>query len=411
MTSTAPLRLSLHSQSSVLSLRWIRLFSSSEAENLFRELPTTQRRRRLDVALTGLPNAGKSQLLNILTKSTVSAVSRKRHTTRQGVLGERTVGNTQLLFMDTPGFMRRADAKKEGLPESGHLAELRTYLPSVDHTLLVVDAAKNLTDSVKETLVELMLMALQAQGRDELLAFESDDRSTSSSREGETVRSEKEVEAYERNSLLERKFSVVVNKVDLVHPKAKLLDVAMEVGNLAESVLERLQEGRSPPSAGIQDLLPMFFYTSALKQEGTDDLLYYLLDLSTPCDTWEIEPGQSTDMSPEERVQEVVREKIYRCLHKEVPYRIEQRNTLFRVVSPVDTRSPINASTDKSPSMGVVVHQELVARTKSHVELVRGSGGQTLERIRQSAQKDLERIFGCRVSLQLHIKYSKSKSR
>jgi GTP-binding protein Era len=277
----------------------------------------------------------------------------------------------------------------------------------------VVDAAKKLTDSVKETLIELMILALKAQGRDEMSAIKSNEGSTAYDREDRTVDSEndREIEVYERNPLLQRKFSVVLNKVDLVHPKSDLLEVAMQVGNLAESCFERLLAGSSPANAEIQEQLPMFFYTSALKQEGTDDLLHYLLDLATPCDTWEIEPGQSTDMTPEDRVQEIVREKIYRCLHKEVPYQIEQRNTLFRAVPSIDHRSPIGPSTSTSPSLGIVVHQELVLRTKSHVELVRGRGGRTLERIRDSAQKDLERIFRCRVSLQLHIKYSKSKSR
>lgn len=41
-----------------------------------------QLRKRLDVALVGAPNAGKSQLLNSLIGSKVAAVSRKRHTTR-----------------------------------------------------------------------------------------------------------------------------------------------------------------------------------------------------------------------------------------------------------------------------------------------------------------------------------------
>jgi GTP-binding protein Era len=308
--------------------------------------------------------------------------------------------------------MRRSDAKREGLPESGHLTELRAYLPNVDHTLLVVDAAKKLTDSVRETLVELMLLALQAQGRHEFSAHEPSASICSSEDQmydDDALDFENEIEANAKKPMHYRKFSVVLNKVDLVHPKSELLEVAAQIGDLAETCLERLLESGSS-NISIHDQLPMFFYTSALKEEGTNDLLHYLLDLSSPCDVWEVEPGQSTDMTPEERVQEIVREKLYRCLHKEVPYRIEQRNTLLRAVA-LDNQFAKTSKNSLSRSMGIMVHQDLVLRTKSHLELVRGSGGQTLERIQESAQKDLERIFGCRVKLQLHVKHSKSKSR
>jgi GTPase len=331
-------------------------------------------------------------------------------------MGERTVNDTQLLFLDTPGFLRRSDAKREGLPESKHLAEVKAYMPNVDHTLLVVDAAKKLTDGVNTTLMDLMTLALQAKGRDEASAFEGDvndididfksfsdlddsdcddggDKPTATamgSRSGLTV----------SEPSLQRKFSVVLNKVDLVHPKSKLLEVASQLEQLAESCVQR-HALADMPDKSAHDQLPTFFYTSALKQEGTHDLLFFLLDLATPCDEFEIDPGSGTDMTPEERVQEIVREKIYRCLHKEVPYRIEQRNTLFRVVTNPDVNGEIR---------GIVVHHELVVRSKSHLELVRGSGGRTLERIRESAQRDLERMFNCKVVLQLHVKYSTSKS-
>lgn len=75
--------------------------------------PTT--RKRLDVAIVGLPNAGKSQLLNSLVGTKVAAVSRKRHTTRSGILAARTIENTQIVFVDTPGFMHHASTAREGV--------------------------------------------------------------------------------------------------------------------------------------------------------------------------------------------------------------------------------------------------------------------------------------------------------
>ncbi|MGQ9369944.1 GTPase Era [Azospirillum sp. A39] len=58
------------------------------------------------VALVGAPNAGKSTLLNALIGAKVSIVSPKVQTTRTRVLGITVTGDSQLLFVDTPGIFK-----------------------------------------------------------------------------------------------------------------------------------------------------------------------------------------------------------------------------------------------------------------------------------------------------------------
>ncbi|SCY84796.1 GTPase Era [Microvirga guangxiensis] len=58
------------------------------------------------VALIGAPNAGKSTLLNALVGSKVSIVSRKVQTTRALVRGIAMEGDTQIIFVDTPGIFK-----------------------------------------------------------------------------------------------------------------------------------------------------------------------------------------------------------------------------------------------------------------------------------------------------------------
>ena len=55
-------------------------------------------------ALIGVPNAGKSTLINALVGSKVSIVSRKVQTTRAPVRGIAVEGAAQVLFVDTPGI-------------------------------------------------------------------------------------------------------------------------------------------------------------------------------------------------------------------------------------------------------------------------------------------------------------------
>ena len=58
----------------------------------------------LKVGLIGLPNVGKSTIINSILEKKVSITSRKSQTTRNNILGIKTVGNKQMIFIDTPGM-------------------------------------------------------------------------------------------------------------------------------------------------------------------------------------------------------------------------------------------------------------------------------------------------------------------
>lgn len=58
------------------------------------------------VAIIGKPNAGKSTLLNSILGVKLSIVTPKPQTTRKTVLGIYSEGNTQIMFVDTPGIIK-----------------------------------------------------------------------------------------------------------------------------------------------------------------------------------------------------------------------------------------------------------------------------------------------------------------
>ena len=56
------------------------------------------------ISIIGVPNVGKSSLLNKLLGAKVAIISPKPQTTRTKITGVLTEGDTQLVFIDTPGF-------------------------------------------------------------------------------------------------------------------------------------------------------------------------------------------------------------------------------------------------------------------------------------------------------------------
>ena len=56
------------------------------------------------LTIAGRTNAGKSSLLNTVVGEKIASVSSKSQTTRTRITGIKTIGETQLVFMDTPGL-------------------------------------------------------------------------------------------------------------------------------------------------------------------------------------------------------------------------------------------------------------------------------------------------------------------
>ncbi|MEY4712154.1 MAG: putative GTP-binding protein [Pseudomonadota bacterium] len=90
------------------------------------------------VAIVGKPNVGKSTLLNALVGQKISITSRKAQTTRHRITGIRTRGDTQFVFVDTPGFQtRHSTALNKSLNKT-----VMGVISDVDVVLFVVDAGK-----------------------------------------------------------------------------------------------------------------------------------------------------------------------------------------------------------------------------------------------------------------------------
>ena len=90
------------------------------------------------VALVGRPNVGKSTLLNFLLEQKLSITSRKPQTTRQQVLGVKTVDADQMIFVDTPGLHR--DEPKAINKAMNHSAT--SAMADVDLVLFLIDRGK-----------------------------------------------------------------------------------------------------------------------------------------------------------------------------------------------------------------------------------------------------------------------------
>ncbi|MET4128487.1 GTPase Era [Roseovarius sp. MBR-6] len=120
------------------------------------------------VALIGEPNAGKSTLLNRMVGAKVSIVTHKVQTTRARIRGVAMEGQSQLVFVDTPGLFqprRRLDRAMVKAAWGG--------AADADIVVLLIEAHRGVTEGVERILEGL---ADLPQGRRIVLAINKIDR-------------------------------------------------------------------------------------------------------------------------------------------------------------------------------------------------------------------------------------------
>jgi len=208
-------------------------------------------------AIIGAPNAGKSTLINALVGSKVAIVSPKVQTTRMPVRGIAIAGQTQIVFVDTPGIFRPRRRLDRAMVSSAWAGA-----QEADATLLIVDAA-DLTEN-----------AGSPGARDTMAILEG----------------LKETPAKKR--------ALVLNKIDGMK-RTDLLPLVERFH--AESVFEDV------------------FLVSALKGEGVADIAAWVA-ARMPEGPWLYPEDQAADIPSRLLAAEVTREKIYLRLHDELPY-------------------------------------------------------------------------------------------
>ena len=118
------------------------------------------------VTLAGVPNVGKSTLLNRLLGEKIAITSRKAQTTRNRILGVAHRPGAQLVLLDTPGIHNAAGPLNRRMMDAALSA-----LDGVDAVILLIDAA-----SPEPTAEPGILGRLRDEGVPTVLAINKIDR-------------------------------------------------------------------------------------------------------------------------------------------------------------------------------------------------------------------------------------------
>lgn len=92
------------------------------------------------IAIVGRPNVGKSTLLNAILGEKVAIVSNKPQTTRNRIIGIHTKGESQFVFLDTPGLHTPKNRLGDYMIKAAN-----TTMQDADAVILVVEAGKPIT--------------------------------------------------------------------------------------------------------------------------------------------------------------------------------------------------------------------------------------------------------------------------
>lgn len=271
------------------------------------------------IGLIGLPNSGKSTLMNALVGEKVSIVTAKPQTTRRRMMGVLSTPQYQAIFVDAPGLVHA---------KSGLNAFLRDEAHDVIANSDALIVALNVDEKKIEHLDEVVQLAVES-GKPWVALIQKTD-----------------LPLLHRPQMLRERLE-------------KLPKVPPILQGSARDGSEQLKD------ALMEVLLPMLPYSEAPLYD--EDLL--------------------TLNTTRELVTEIIREKCFEQLHQEVPFGLAVKMLKF--------------TEDEGPVLKL--HTEILVAKENHRPIVIGQGGQVLRRIGTEARKEIEKLVGRQVYLDLRV--------
>ena len=267
------------------------------------------------VSIVGKPNVGKSTLMNKLLGEKLSIITPKPQTTRQQIKGILTDEDKQIVFLDTPGFLK---ARYE--LHNKMLQYLRNSLKDSDVIIFITDAHKYPTDYDRE-LCKLI-----------------------------------------------KKITVpkiaILNKIDLVDEKIK------------ENKLKQLE------TQNFDQIFPFSILIETNFNELLDSITKFL-PLSPPF----YSSDEISDLPIRFFIQEIIRETIFLNFKDEIPY-----------------ASTVVIEQYKEQSNKIEISANIWLERKSQKPILLGKKGEKIKAIRLASEKEIHKIVGKRVKLNLWVK-------
>lgn len=269
------------------------------------------------VSIIGLPNAGKSSLINAILEEKVFAVSAKKQTTRNNVKGIYNSSDSQIVFIDTPGYHN-----SDIILNKFFIKESRKAIKEADIVVLLLKADENSADFEDN---KALLGLARKSGK---------------------------------------KLQIYISKADLMKNKTSFINDVKKKYAITEEIIP----------VSIKDKIGIKKLVEDLKE---------LLPLGSPYFDTEI----LTDSNMRFLSAEIIREKIFRYSQDEIPY-----STAVDIVKYEETLT-----------LHKIYADILVERQSQKIILI-GDGGSFLKKIGTEARKDIEKLCGAKVYLELFIK-------
>jgi GTP-binding protein Era len=275
------------------------------------------------VCILGRPNAGKSTLLNALVGEKLAIISPKPQTTRNRIQGIVNIpkrkghSGAQIVLIDTPGVHKPDSSLGRKM-----MVEVREALEGCDLVLVIMDVTHKL-----DPRGQFALDMIKHSGT---------------------------------------KAFLVLNKIDLVREKSKLLPLIDDYRKLYD----------------FTEVIPI----SALKRKGLDELLQSVIAV-LPAGQAFFSEDQITDQPTRFMAAEIVREQVLLNTKEELPY----------------ATTVIVDSFEEGAKLARIAATIYCERDGQKAILI-GKGGQMLKKIGMGARMQIERMLGTKVFLELFVK-------